>query len=338
MKKRLLDFSKIIFFLALGIFFIWLFMHNLSAEEKTDIYNSFLSANYWWIILSIFIGVFSHYSRAVRWKLLMEPLGYNPSLKNTFMAVMIGYLANLALPRLGEVSRCGILARYEKVPMNKSFGTVVTERGIDMISLLLAFLINFILHIDKLSLFKQSKLFNAISERYDQIENPGIIYWIAAGIFIVVIFILYKSRHLISDLKIYKSFKVIVLGFFEGMKSLIKLKKPYLFIFHSLNIWFMYLLMAYVVFFSIPETSHLSLDVGLAVLVFGSVGIIIVQGGIGIYPWIVAETLVIFGIAQTKGYAMGWLLWTGQTLMIITFGTLSMVLLPLLNRKHNESS
>ena len=338
MKKKLLDFSKIIFFLALGIFFIWLFMHNLTAEEKTDIYRSFLSANYWWIILSVFIGVFSHYSRAVRWKLLMEPLGYKPSLKNTFMAVMIGYFANLALPRLGEVSRCGILARYEKIPMNKSFGTVVTERGIDMISLLFAFFINFILHINKLNLFKQSNLYNALSKRYDQLENPGIIYWVTAGIFIVIILLLYHSRHLISGLKIYKSFKVIILGFIEGLKSLTKLKKPYLFIFHSLNIWLMYLLMAYVVFFSIPETSKLSLDVGLAVLVFGSVGIIIVQGGIGIYPWIVAETLIIFGIEQTKGYAMGWLLWSGQTVMIITFGILSMVLLPLLNIKQHESS
>jgi len=313
-------------------------MHNLTVEEKKEIYGSFLSANYWWIILSIFIGIFSHYSRAIRWKLMLEPMGYNPSLKNTFMAVMIGYLANLALPRLGEVSRCGILARYEKIPMNKSFGTVVIERGIDVISLFLALFINFILHLDKLSLFKQSKLFIKVSEQYNQLENPGIVYWVGIGIVVLFIFIFIKTRHLISDLKIYKSFKVLILGFIEGIKSLTKLKKPYLFIFHSINIWVMYLLMAYVVFFSIPETSHLSLDVGLAVLVFGSIGIIIVQGGIGIYPWIIAETLLIFGITQTKGYAMGWLLWTGQTVMIITFGLLSMGLLPLLNRKRHESS
>lgn len=313
-------------------------MHNLTADEKKDIYNSFLSANYWWIILSIFIGIFSHYSRAIRWKLLMEPMGYNPSLKNTFMAVMIGYFANLALPRLGEVSRCGILARYEKIPIQKSFGTVVTERAIDMISLMIAFLITFLLHLNKLSLFKQSKLFIKVSERYNQIENPGFIYWIGFGIIALLIFLLYKTKHRLANLAIYKSFKTLLLGFIEGLKSLTKLKKPYSFIFHSINIWVMYLLMAYVVFFSLPETSNLGLDVGLAVLVFGSIGIIIVQGGIGIYPWIVAETLLIFGVSQTKGYTMGWLLWSGQTIMIISFGIISMVLLPLLNRKSHESS
>ncbi|MCF8368201.1 MAG: flippase-like domain-containing protein [Bacteroidales bacterium] len=310
-------------------------MHNLSPEEKKDIYSSFLRANYWWVFLSILIGIFSHISRAIRWKLLLEPMGYNPGIKNTFFAVMIGYFANMALPRLGEVTRCGILARYEKIPMQKSFGTVVTERGLDLISLTIVFLLNFVIHLDKLSLFKHSKLYLNMKDKLSGVENPGIYYWMFLGIVIILLFLLFKFRHKISHFTFYKKIREIILGFVEGLKSLIKIKKPFWFIFHSINIWIMYWLMTWVVFFSIPETSHLGGSVGLAVLVFGSIGIIIVQGGIGIYPWIVAEILVLFQVIGTKGYALGWLLWTGQSLMIVIFGLLSMILLPMLNLRKN---
>lgn len=263
-------------------------------------------------------------------------MGYNPSLKNTFMAVMIGYLANLALPRLGEVTRCGILARYEKIPIQKSFGTVVTERAIDLITLSIAFVVTFIIHFDKLAVFKDSKLYMNISSKYAQLENPGVIYYITGGIFLFIIIVLYTFRRRISQNKIYQKIKEIFMGFIEGLKSLVKIKNPILFIFHSINIWIMYLLMTWVIFLCLPETENLGIDVGLAVLVIGSIGIILVQGGIGIYPWLVAETLVIFMVPEIKGYATGWLSWTGQTLMVVIFGLLAMGLLPILNTKKNE--
>ena len=266
----------------------------------------------------------------------MEPMGYKPRVKNAFFAVMIGYFANLALPRLGEITRCGILSKYEKIPFQKSFGTVVIERGLDLISLALAFLINFFIHLDKLNLFKGTTIYKNAAAKYDQIENPGYIY-IFSGLFVLaVLVILFKLRHKISHTKFYIKIKEIVSGFFEGIKSLIKIKRPFWFIFHSVFIWLMYLLMTWLVFFSLPETSNLGLDVGLSVLVFGSIGIIVVQGGIGIYPWIVAEILALFYIPATKGYAMGWLLWTGQTIMIIIAGLLSMILLPVINNKKDD--
>lgn len=339
MNKLLLNASKIIFFLGLGVFFIWLFMHNLTPEEKKDIFASFKGANYWWLLVSVFIGILSHISRTIRWMLLLAPMGYKPRFKNTFLAVMIGYFANLALPRLGEVTRCGILTRYEKIPLQKSFGTVVTERGLDLIILMMLFVLNIVIHLDKLNLFKKSKIYQKALARYDQIENPGMIYWIGAIFILVIVLTLFIYRKRISHTNTYKKIKEVLLGFAEGLKSLLKIKKPYLFIFHSLFIWFCYLLMAQVVFYSLPETSHLGLDVGLSVLVFGSIGIIIIQGGIGIYPWIVAEILVLFFIPSTKGYAMGWLIWTGQTLMIISAGIFSMILLPIINnnKKHEPT-
>lgn len=313
-------------------------MHNLSAEEKKEIYSSFLSANYWWLALSIILGLISHLARAIRWNILIEPLGYKPKLQNTFFAVMIGYLANLALPRLGEVSRCGILTRYEKIPLQKGFGTVITERAIDLISLGLAFLINILIHIDKFKLFRETAVIQKIIEKYNQLENPGIVYWVFFGIVAILFFILFKARRKIEHTKFYQKIKEIILGFWEGIKSLTKIKKPFWFIFHSIFIWFMYLMMTWVVFNSIDETRGMGLSIGLAVLVFGSIGIVVVQGGIGIYPWIVAEILALFFVPEVKGYALGWLLWIGQTLTILIVGILSLTLLPVLNRHNNELS
>jgi uncharacterized protein (TIRG00374 family) len=336
LKKKLLDFAKILFFLGLGAFFIWLFMHNLSAEEKKDIYKSFLKADYRWLLLSVLFGLVSHYSRAIRWKILLEPMGYQPRTRNTYMAVMIAYFANLALPRLGEVTRCGVLARYEKIPFSKSFGTVITERGLDLITLVLVFVLNFFIHFDKFELFKKTSIVKKMISKYDQLENPGIIYWIGGAALLIFIILLFKFRHKISHTPFYRKIKEIILGFYEGIKSLTKIKKPFWFVFHSILIWVMYLLMTWTVFLCLPETANLGIDIALAVLVFGSIGIVVVQGGIGIYPWIVAEILALFAIPSTKGYALGWLLWTGQTLTIVAFGILSLSLLPILNKHRNE--
>ena len=324
--------------MGLGIFLIWLFLHNLTPEERNEILNSFAGANFWWIVASIILALLSHVSRTIRWMMLLETMGYEPRFKNSFLAVMIGYFANLALPRLGEVTRCGILTKYEKIPLQKSFGTVVTERAVDLLSLFIAFLITFFLHLDKLSLFKKTKIYNNAVEKYEGIENPGWFYGISFLVLVVIIFILYFISKKISHTDFYQKVKKIIHGFYEGIKSLGKIKSPFWFIFHSVFIWLMYLGMAWLVFFSLPETSHLGIDVALAVLVFGSIGIIIIQGGIGIYPWIVAEILALFAIPQTIGYAMGWLLWTGQTVMVILAGIISLILLPVFNRNKYEKS
>lgn len=313
-------------------------MHNLTPEEKKEIFSSFTGANYWWVGLSIVIMFLSHYSRTIRWKILVEALGYKPTTKNLFLALLIGYFANLALPRLGEVSRCGIVTRYEKIPFQKMIGTVVTERAIDLLSLFIAFVLTFLLHLDKMAKFKELGIYIKARESLDKIENPGIYNWSLIILTVGLIFILFKFRHKISHFLWYQKISNIVLGFIEGLKSLFKIKRPFLFIFHSIFIWVAYLFMAWVVFFSLPETSGLGLDVGMAVLVFGSIGIIVIQGGIGIYPWIVAQILLLFGISGTKGYAMGWILWTGQTVMIILSGLMSMILLPLLNDKKDDKA
>jgi uncharacterized protein (TIRG00374 family) len=313
-------------------------MHNLTQKEKKDIYDSFINANYLWILVSFVFAILSHISRTLRWMILLEPMGYVPRKKNAFLAIMIGYFANLALPRLGEITRCGILAKYEKIPMQKSFGTVVTERGLDVLMLGLIGIISFFVHLDKLKLFKESALYRNITENSNNIENPHTIFYAIIFIFVIVVFLFFKFKQKISHFKIYIKIKNVLLGFLEGLKSLVTIKKPFWFIFHTIFIWSMYLAMTWIIFYCLPETSHLNIGVGLAVLVFGSIAIVLVQGGIGIYPWIVAEILALFAIPSTTGYALGWLLWTGQTVMVIIFGLISMILLPIINNKPNAAS
>ncbi len=340
MNPKLKNVIRFTVFLGIGIFFIWIFLRNLTPDQKKEIFNSMGNANYWWIALAIPLGILSHYARAMRWKMLIETMGYKPGNTNMFFAVITGYFANLALPRLGEVSRCSILTKYENVPFNKSFGTVITERALDFIIFVFLFFLNLALQAERLSGYINEKIYKPLQAKFHITYNLSGTLTILVVAFAVVgalIFLIFRKQILAN--KMYLKIKEIVLGFVEGMKSLIKVRNLWLFGFYTFSIWALYLLMAYIVFFSIPASSGVGLDAGLAVLVFGSVGFMVVQGGIGIYPAIVAETLVLYGVASAQGYALGWLIWTSQNLTIVLVGIISLVLLPLLNnRKHVEVS
>ena len=332
MKRNLFSALKILFFLAIGIFFIWIFLRKLTPDQKHEIWISFINANYLWLVVSIILGVLSHVVRSLRWNILLEPMGYKPKLKNTFSAVMVGYLANTALPRLGEVTRCGVLNKYEKIPMSKSFGTVMVERSLDLVVFAGLFFINLMIFYDKLGLYFEEKVFNPMSEKF-QFENGAILFLLIPGlIFLLAVVLLFIFRKRIQHLKLYLKIKELVLGFWHGLWAVTKIKKPFTFIFYTFMIWFLYYLMIYVCFFTMPQTSHLGLDTALSLLMFGSIGIIVVQGGIGIYPAIIAETLILYNIPTTYGYALGWLGWTAQTLMIVITGLVTLVLLPVINK------
>ena len=337
MKKHIGSIFKLLFFLGLGIFFIWLFLRNLSPQQKKDIVDSFMKADFAWFYLSMIVGIASHVFRSLRWKMLLKPMGYRPKNINIIMAVFIGYLANLALPRLGEVSRCGALARYEKIPMSKSFGTVITERAIDLLTLVLAFTVTILINLDRLQQYFTLKILNPIQAKIDSLPNPDILFYLIAVILIASLIILFRLRKRFQHTFFYIKFKEMVRGFLEGLISLKNMDKPWLFILYTLSIWGSYWMMTHVVFYSLQETAVLNLNASLIVLMFGSIGIIVVQGGIGIYPAIVAETLALYNIDPSPGYAMGWLLWTAQQLMIVVLGSASFGLLPLLNKKKKTN-
>ena len=336
MRKKILNALKLLLFLGIGVFFIWLFVKDLTPEQKKDIYRSFVEADFTWFYVSMLVGVVSHFIRAMRWKMLLKPMGYNPSNKNITMAVFIGYLANLALPRLGEVTRCGTLTRYEKVPFQKGFGTVITERALDMLTFILLFIITVAIHFEKIKDYLYIRVLTPLEDKLATLQHTNYIIYIIVALLIGLSIYMYRIRNRFEHLFIYIKFREVVKGLFEGIKSLLKMERPWLFILYTLLIWGTYWLMTHVIFMSMDETMHLGLNASLVVLMFGSIGIIVVQGGIGIYPAIVAETLILYNIPEVNGYALGWLLWSAQQIIIILIGSLSFGLLPVLNKFNKD--
>ncbi len=337
MKKTLFSILKIVVPLALGLSLIWYIYDSLSEEQKTDLFSAFGRANYFWVGLSVLFGFLSHVSRAYRWRFLLEPLGHQPKLWNAYHSVMIGYIINLALPRAGEASRAGFLSRYEKVPFSQGFGTILAERAIDLLMLGIVALVAFVYQFDKYDI-----IMNKIGEfnknmGTGQQQSGGYLGYIILGVLgvgILAIVVLYFKSP-----KIKAKIQNLVRGFIDGIKSVLTTKKRVPFILHSLFIWVMYLLMFGVCFLSLEETATVGPGGMLAGFIAGTIGIILVQGGIGIYPALVGLVITIYiapesGVAiDANALALGWIIWASQTLMVIVLGGISLFLMPKYNAK-----
>jgi len=316
LKKKVFQFFKIFIFLFIGIFSIWWFLHKLSVEEKREIWEAITQANYWWLLISIFIGALAHYIRALRWILIIEPIGFKPTIKSTFSAVAIGYLGNFLMPRFGEVARCVTMKNQEKVPFTSALGIVVVERIVDMILYAIIFIVGLFLFFKQLQEIATGYLY----ELFNIFLKKGNIILIFLIICVLIVVILYLFRNKLKDTRGFGFIYTNVKKFISGISSIAKMKKWTLFTFYSIFIWVCYFFMTWICFYALPETSGLGVSAGIAILAFGTIGIIVIQGGIGVFPLIVAETLVLFGILTTTGYALGWLIWLTQTLTVIIIG------------------
>lgn len=330
MKKNsiLKKILHIILALAIGFGIIWLSTRKLTPEDRTEISSAFSQANYWWIGLSLIVAFISNISRSIRWQMLLKPIGYRPRFMNVMLSVLVAYFANLGLPRLGEVVRCGLLRTHEKVPIEKSLGTVVTERILDLIVFVALFVINFFMQFNRIHDYVEREIFSKINFNL----SKGL--YILAACFVIAIVLIIIFRKQLAQFSLYKKIKHLIEGFWAGIKSIIKIDKPLLFIFHSLFIWFCYWLMSYLVFQSLPITQCLGASASLTAFTIGTIGMIVVQGGLGIYPLLIAGALVAYNISYPLGYAMGWLMWGGQTIGIILAGIIALTLIPVLNKKQ----
>ncbi len=299
---------------ALGGFLVW---YSLSDIDIPNLLNQFKSANYWWITLSLFFGILSHISRAYRWSFMLEPLGYKPKLVNNILAVLVGYLVNYTIPRAGEASRALVLKNYENVPFEKGFGSIVAERIADVIMLLLILTV---------TLFLQ---FDFIYELLTKLVDPSKIIYVLFGLLAFFIFFTLYIKKAKSGFAL--KIKTFLIGLLEGVSSILKMEKKWAFIFHTFFIWIMYILMFWVVTFAI-EGLNVPLGAILVGFIAGAFSIAIVPGGIGSYPLAVAKAFVLFGIAEAPSEAFGWIMWTAQTAMIIVFGGLAFLLLPVVNK------
>jgi len=304
-------------FIGLGI--IYYQYTTLTQEELGKIKISFIKADYFYIFLSLFISLFGYWSRAYRWKFALEHLGYQTKFRNDLMTVCVSYLVNLTIPRSGEITRAALLKKYEDVPFDKGFGTIVAERIVDLLIFLLFVIIAFFLQFDKLYQFLIEKL-----------PLEKIIYLLIGGIIVFIIFILVW---IYAEWNIIKKLKEKLSGLIEGMTSILKMKDKWNYIFHSFFIWFSYLMMFYVTIFALPETSEITFDIVIMGFIFGSLAVGFTNGGLGAYPLAIALIYSLYGISNDIGVAFGWLVWTSQTLLTIFLGLLSYLLLPVLNKK-----
>ena len=333
-RKKIITALKFSFFLGLGLLIIWLSLKDLTSEERAQILHSFKTANYSWVLLAILLGILSHLLRAARWILFFEPMGFKPKLKTTFYAVMVGYFANMAFPRLGEVTRCGIMSKYENVPFQKALGTVVTERAIDMLIFFLLFLLMFFTQLGIIREYLDQNIYPKLVTKFGTLHYSRMLFLFIGGLLLFIAGLWFAVRKKVMASSSYKKARNLVVGFWEGLKSLSQVKKPGLFVIYSVVIWVLYFFMLYVIFFCFVETSGIGPGAGLSSLVLGSVGIMITPGGIGLYPAIIQETLLLYGIAKPTGLALGWIAWTAQTLMILAVGGVSLLLLSI-NRSEN---
>lgn len=305
---------KTILPLLLGGFLVW---YSLKDIDTNEFIGYFKNANYSWVALGLFFGILSHLSRAYRWKFMLAPLGFKPRFTNSVLAVLVGYLVNLALPRAGEVSRATVMTNYEKIPFEKGFGTIVAERLADLVMMF---------SIVAITLFVQ---FDFIYELLTKNFNPTKIFIgltiLATLTFVFIRFV--KKAETGFLLKV----KVFISGLMQGVTSIFKMKNKWAFIFHTVFIWVMYVAMFWA---TIPAINGLNVPFGGILIGFiaGGFSIAATNGGIGLYPLAVAAAFLLFNIPEDLSKAFGWIMWTAQTAMIIVFGGLAFLLLPLVNK------
>lgn len=305
---------KTILPLALGGFLVW---YSFTIVSPKELLEYFENANYWWITLGLFFGLLSHFSRAYRWKFLLEPMGYKPKFLNSILAVMVAYLMNLFLPRAGEVTRASVMTTYEKIPFEKGFGTIVAERIADLLMMLLILVITLFVQFDF--------IYGLLSKNFSPMK---ILIIIGTLIFGFIIFSLYvKKASKGFGLKI----KNFILSLSEGVTSIFKMKNKWAFVFHTVFIWIMYIAMFWA---TIPSIEGLHVPFGgvLVGFIAGGFAIAATNGGLGAYPTAVGAALTLFSINEKIALAFGSVMWAAQTVMIIIFGGLSFLALPLYNK------
>jgi uncharacterized protein (TIRG00374 family) len=331
MKKKLLSLLKYAAFLGIGVFLTWWQVSQMTPLQKIQFTQSLRDAHYIYLLPVFIITILGHVSRAVRWKILIEPMGYDPKTSNTFYAVMCGYFTNAFLPRVGEILRCTLLSRYENIPTTKLIGTILVERVFDLMCYFLFIVITFLIQIETVSDFIEEKISHMIAVKSQfplwlivtiVIATGVIIFW-----FIKWIFNRYRHHHYIIKLKGFH------IGLKEGYSTILHLKKRKKFIAHSLFIWACYLFEIYIGFSALDATSSLPITAAFSVLALATLAMIVSPGGLGAFPIAVQQVLLMYHV---DNIFFGWLMWAVTTGIIIIVGAISFGLLIYQNKNKNE--
>lgn len=321
--------KKAMYPLIAVILIIWVYYKIQPDKVLEDLKG----ANYLWVGLAALAGLFSHFIRAVRWKLLIEPMGYKARVKTGFYAVMVGYTVNYATPRMGEVVRCALKNKTDNIPVDKLVGTVFTERVFDVLVTLLVTVLAVFSQYDLIESF----ITNALNKAGDSSTNKLIVLGVFAvlGFAGLAVFFWLKKRK--NNPPIIDKLLQFVVGLLEGAKSIFKLKRPWLFLFYTGVIWTMYFLVSYLVFFALDGTSHLGLDAAVTTLIVATVAVIIpAPGGLGSFHTFVPQGLLLYGIDLSLGTSYAIISHGSQMLMIFLTGGISMLLIGFERRKAQQ--
>lgn len=303
----------------IGVFCIYYSFKDISFSEFKEY---FTKINYLWVFVGIFLGALSHISRSYRWKFLIEPLGYKLGFINSILTVFSAYLINYTVPRAGDIARGTFISKYENIPFEKAIGTIVAERAVDVLCILIIILIGLIKEFDKIS----NKLIDFVEE--SDFSTVLLSVLIAVIVTATVYFV-------IKRFKFYKKIKSFLSGLIDGITIIFKMKNRNQFIFHSIFIWLMYVLMFYFTskaFVDLNQVTFFQLTISFTL---AALSIMLSNGGIGIYPLAVEESLGWYGVQSATGLAFGWVMWLSQTLMVVIFGGLSLFVLPFINRSKS---
>ena len=312
------NYFKILLPISVGVFCIYFSFRNINFSDFTQY---FFEINYTWVAIGIILGALSHVSRSYRWKYLINPLGYKLGFINSVLAVFSAYLINYTIPRAGDLARATMISKYEKIPLEKTLGTIVAERAVDVICIIIIISIGLIIEFQRIS----EKL---ISLTQDTEISVILVYF---GAFVILLFILNK---ILKKSKYYKSIANFFSGIIEGLTVIFKMKKRNSFIFHSIFIWLMYILMFWATSKAFVELHEVTFFQLMISFTLAALSIMFSNGGIGIYPLAVEESLGWYGIQSTTGLAFGWVSWLSQTMMVVIFGGLSLFVLPFINRNY----
>jgi len=334
MKKYALPFVKTVLPLLVGIYLFWYFFSSMSQEHVLSFQKALREANYFWVFLAMVLEFISLWSRAHRWKYMLEPLGFRSSWANRYHAMMIGYLANYTLPRAGEPTRAAMLFRSDGIPFVKSFGTIIAERAVDVIMLGLILGITL--------LFGYSDLVNLLQSIPQQFsDNSASSDNTQLGSIAVVIIVIIGGVIVLLNKKLRTKVWMLLLGIIEGVLAIFKTPHPLAFIAHTLLIWLCWILMFIVPFYSLSETSHVPLTGMMIGFIVGSLGMSLTNGGIGVYPLLVGFVVAFYmeNNLHAKGVsnALGMIIWLGNTAIMILLGLISLVLLPKNYTKNTDN-
>jgi uncharacterized protein (TIRG00374 family) len=326
LRRGFIQVLKFLAFLIVGVLLLWL------AFRKTNfntLWTELRVAKYQWIVLSMFFGAVAYLSRARRWELLINPLGHKPSFLNTFYALMIGYIANLALPRIGEISRCVALGKKEKIPVDQLIGTVVIERTIDLISLLIIMIILIFTSSDKIVQFLSESIFKPVEQEVSKIFGFTWVLWLVLLIVAVVSFVLLlKYKKKLRKIRFFSKMFDVVRGIINGLKTITGLQRKWEFIFHTVFIWINYALMTWVVVFALESTSHITFPQSIFLLVIGGLAMSApVQGGLGVFHYTISRGLIIMGVSMEDGLVYALLTHESQLVFVAIVGAISFFLL-----------